>query len=167
MLQTEEAVGYSAVSTLLWREREALQLLLFKLIEEQLVLRAGQTLLLVEANQEIEHAVEQLQCAEVMRAAEVDAIAQQLGTAELPSLAEFAETAPEPWATIFSEHRDALKQLVAEVEQTTEINRALLVAGASSVRETLSSLTEAVGTYDARGVAAGGTRRPFLMDEHA
>jgi Flagellin and related hook-associated proteins len=134
MVQTKEAVGYSAVSTLLWREREALQLLLFKLVEEQLILQAGQTRLLPDANQEIEFAVDQLRCTEVLRAAEVDAIAQQLEVAELPTLAEFSEVAPEPWATVFTEHRESLRQLVDEVETATGTNRALLVAGARSQR---------------------------------
>lgn len=132
MVQTRRAVGYSAVSTLLWREREALQLLLFKLVEEQLILQAGQIRLLPDANQEIELAVAQLRCAEVLRAAEVDAIAEQLEVAELPTLAEFSEAAPEPWATVFTEHRESLRQLVDEVETATGTNRALLVAGARS-----------------------------------
>ncbi|MGZ4517400.1 MAG: hypothetical protein ACXVXN_05670, partial [Mycobacteriaceae bacterium] len=85
MVQTRRAAGYSAVSTLLWREREALQFLLFKLVEEQLILQAGQTRLLPDANQEIELAVDQLRCAEVLRAAEVNAIAEQLEVAELPT----------------------------------------------------------------------------------
>jgi hypothetical protein len=134
MVQTRRAVGYSAVSALLWREREALQLLLFKLVEEQLILQAGQTRLLPDANQEIELAVDQLRCAEVLRAAEVDAIAEQLEVVELPTLAEFSEAAPEPWATVFTEHRESLRQLVDEVETATGTNRALLVAGARSQR---------------------------------
>jgi 2-succinyl-5-enolpyruvyl-6-hydroxy-3-cyclohexene-1-carboxylate synthase len=167
MVQTKEAVGYSAVSTLLWRERGALQLLLFKLIEEQLILQAGQTRLLPDANQEIELAVDQLRCTEVLRAAEVDAIAQQLEVAELPTLAQFAESTPEPWATVFSEHRESLRQLAGEVEAATETNRALLVAGASSVRETLLSLTQSVDMYDSRGVSGAPLREPILMDGHA
>ncbi|MGZ4524597.1 MAG: flagellar export chaperone FlgN [Mycobacteriaceae bacterium] len=165
MVQTRRAAGYSAVSTLLWREREALQFLLFKLVEEQLILQAGQTRLLPDANQEIELAVDQLRCAEVLRAAEVNAIAEQLEVAELPTLAEFSEAAPEPWATVFTEHRESLRQLVDEVETATGTNRALLVAGASSVRETLLSLTQAVDIHDSPGVPAGCTRQPILMNE--
>lgn len=178
MLNTTEATSgsFSAVSSLLWREREALQLLLFKLIEQQLILTSGQPRLLNNANQEIELALDQVRCTEVLRAAEMGAAtpapnANSHGTTEQDgletSLAEFAASAPEPWATVLTEHRQALLTLTAEVEQATDANRVLLLAGASAVRETLQSITQSVDTYDAHGTTAGLLREPILMDEHA
>jgi hypothetical protein len=169
MLATTEstAMGFPEVSTILWREREALQLLLFKLVEERLILEAGQIMWLPQANEEVEIALERMRAAEVLRAAEVDAIAHDLGIAELPSLAELAQTSPEPWATVFTEHRQALLKLVADVSGATDDSRILLVAGARSVRETLLSVTHTVDTYDARGAVAAPTLRPMLMDEQA
>src|ERR671921_325891 len=70
-----KTMGFSEVSTLLWREREALQLLLFKLVEEQLIVSAGHTRWLAAANDEIEAALDQLRGTEVLRASEVDVIA--------------------------------------------------------------------------------------------
>jgi hypothetical protein len=160
-------MGFSEVSTLLWREREALQLLLFKLLEEQLIVSAGQTRWLAQANDEIEAALEQLRGTEVLRAAEVDAIADDLGLSTPPTLAELEALAPQPWATLFGEHRHSLLQLVAEVEGATGHNRVLLAAGARAVRQTLLSVTQSVQTYDSRGSAAATPNGPVLMDEQA
>ena len=112
-------MGFAEVSTMLWRERDALQLLLFKLVEEQLIVSAGRTRWLAQANEEIEFALEQLRGTEVLRAAETDAISEELGLSTAATLAELEAAAPEPWATLYGEHRRALVQLVAEIEQVT------------------------------------------------
>ncbi|HST46598.1 flagellar export chaperone FlgN [Jatrophihabitans sp.] len=162
-----KTMGFSEVSTLLWREREALQLLLFKLVEEQLIVSAGHSRWLAHANDEVEAALEQLRGTEVLRAAEVDAIADDLGLSAPPTLAELETLAPEPWSTLFAEHRQVLLRLVDEVERTAGDNRALLAAGARAVRQTLLSVTQPVQTYDAHGSAATLTDGPMLMDEQA
>jgi hypothetical protein len=162
-----KTMGFSEVSTLLWRERDALQLLLFKLVEEQLIVSAGQTRWLAQANNEIEAALDQLRGTEVLRAAEVDSIADDLGLSVPPTLAELEELAPQPWATLFADHRQALLQLVDEVERATGDNRTLLAAGARAVRQTLLSVTPTVQTYDSHGSAAATPNGPMLMDEQA
>src|SRR3954466_2245785 len=162
-----KTMGFSEVSTLLWREREALQLLLFKLVEEQLIVSAGQARWLAHANDEVEAALEQLRGTEGLRAAEVDAIADDLGLSAPPTLAELAALAPEPWSTLFAEHRQVLLRLVDEVERTAGDNRALLAAGARAVRQTLLSVTQPVQTYDAHGSTAAISNGPMLMDEQA
>ncbi|MGI8666924.1 MAG: flagellar protein FlgN [Jatrophihabitans sp.] len=160
-------MGFAEVSTMLWRERDALGLLLFKLVEEQLIVSAGRTRWLAQANEEIEFALEQLRGTEVLRAAETDAIAEELGLAVPPTLADLEAAAPEPWATLYGDHRRALVQLVAEVEQVTLENRRLLTAGSRAIRETLLSVTQTVQTYDSRGSAAPSSSGPMLMDEQA
>jgi hypothetical protein len=47
-------VGLADLSSILWREREMLELLLFKLEEEQLVLASGRGRWLVHATREVE-----------------------------------------------------------------------------------------------------------------
>lgn len=162
-----KSMGFAEVSTMLWRERDALQLLLFKLVEEQLIVSSGRTRWLTQANEEIEFALEQLRGTEVLRAAETDAIGEELGLALPPTLAELEAAAPQPWATLYGEHRSALLQLVAEIDQVTGENRRMLIAGARAIRETLLSVTETVQTYDAHGSASGSGRGPMLMDEQA
>ena len=160
-------MGFAELSTMLWRERDALQLLLFKLVSEQLIVGSGQTRWLAQANEEIEFALEQLRGTEVLRAAETDALAEQLGLDAPATLAQLEAASDEPWATLYSEHRRALIELMAEIEQVTAENRRLLTAGARAVRETLLSVTETVRTYDSRGTASPGQSGPFFMDEQA
>lgn len=162
-----KSMGFAEVSTMLWRERDALQLLLFKLVEEQLIVSTGRSRWLAQANEEIEFALEQLRGTEVLRAAETDAVADELGLAMPPTLAELEATTPEPWATLYGDHRRALIELVAEVEQVTAENRKMLTAGARAIRETLLSVTETVRTYDSRGSTARSNSGPRLMDEQA
>lgn len=152
---------------MLWRERDALHLLLFKLISEQLIVSSGRTRWLAQANEEIEFALEQLRGTEVLRAAETDALAEQLGLSAPVTLAQLAEASEEPWATLYTDHRQALLALMAEIEQVTAENRRLLTAGARAVRETLLSVSETVRTYDNRGSASATTTGPRLMDEQA
>ncbi len=160
-------MGFAEVSTMLWRERDALQLLLFKLVSEQLIVGSGRTRWLAQANEEIEFALEQLRGTEVLRSAETDALAEQLGLAVPVTLAQLEAAAEEPWGTLYGEHRRALLELMAEIEQVTAENRRLLTAGARAVRETLLSVSETVGTYDNRGSATAVTSGPRFMDEQA
>jgi hypothetical protein len=160
-------MGFAEVSTMLWRERDALQLLLFKLIEEQLIVSSGRTRWLPQANEEIEFALEQLRGTEVLRAAETDAIAEELGLPIPATLTQLEEAADEPWATLYGEHRRALLELITEVGQVTAENRKLLTAGARAVRETLLSVSQTVQTYDSRGSASSASNDPLLMDEQA
>ncbi|MCW2539551.1 MAG: hypothetical protein JWN95_1276 [Frankiales bacterium] len=168
LASTESAtMGFSEVSTLLWREREALQLLLFKLVEEQLIVSAGESRWLAPANDEVEIAIERLRGTEVLRAAEVEALTTSLGRPTPLTLAELAEVSPEPWGMVLSDHRTEMLKLVAQIEQAADANRKLLAAGARAVRETLLSISDDVDTYDAQGHTRAGLRRPSMMDEQA
>src|SRR4051794_3152225 len=81
-LQTKEGrptMGLAEVSTILWRERELLELLLFKLEEEQLVLAGGRTRWLARATREVEVVLAEIRRTELARATEVDAVSIALG----------------------------------------------------------------------------------------
>ena len=100
-------MGLPDVSTVLWRERELLELLLFKLEEEQLVLTSGRTRWLAHATREVEMVIGQLREAELERAVLVDALAAELGLAPAPSLTALAGAAPSPWDDLLRAHRAA------------------------------------------------------------
>ena len=128
--QTKELSEFCGV---LWREREVVERVLFKVLGQQLVLKAGQTRWLVAANTEIELAVNDLRVIEVLRCAEADRLAEQLDIGHGATLAELAAAAPEPWGSILAEHRDALRDLATEIDRSIRENRALLIDGASAV----------------------------------
>jgi hypothetical protein len=167
IVMDSQAQGLSEFSTVLWREREILERVLFRIIEQQLVLKAGQTRWLAAANHEVETAVADLRGSEIFRSAEADVLAEQLGIGPGATLSAIVNRSPEPWGSILAEHRDALLRLAAEIDTTTEENRALLGAGARAVRETLLSLSDAVATYDSTGVPAGVSSRRSRVDQQA
>src|SRR3954471_9612978 len=80
----------SELSTLLWRERELLELLLFKMEEEQLLLAAGRSRWRGRAPQEGGGARQEIRKAELPRALEVPAVGELLGLGSDPSLRELA-----------------------------------------------------------------------------
>src|SRR3954452_4532815 len=108
-------MGLAEVSNILWQERQLMELLLFKLEEEQLVLASGRTRWLNHATREVEMVLEEIKRAELARAVEVDAVAGQLGLLAGPSLRELSEAAPAPWGGLLDQHRKAFLTLTQEV----------------------------------------------------
>ena len=110
-------MGLAEVSTVLWTERELLELLLFKLEEEQLVLASARTRWLAHATREVEMVIEQIRSAELSRAVAVDELAAELGLQPGPSLTALADAAPSPWDEMLRDHRKAFLALTDEISQ--------------------------------------------------
>jgi len=151
-------MGLSDVSNILWRERQLLELLLFKLEEEQLVLASGRGRWLNHAAREVEMVLEQIKHAELARSLTVSAVGSELGIGANPSLRELAERTPSPWNGIFEEHRKAFLTLTHEVQTMTQVNRELLAHGAAATKDALSWLNGQVDLevdlYTAAGTSA-------------
>jgi hypothetical protein len=147
-------MGLAEVSSILWKERELLELLLFKLEEEQLVLASGRTRWLAHATREVEFVLEQIRSTELLR---LDAG---------PSLNALAGVVPDPWDDLFRSHRDAFLTLTAEIQNLADANRDLLTSGARAVREALLGLDGGLDTYTAKGkniaASTGGSRAHFV-----
>jgi hypothetical protein len=133
---------YTAVSDALWLQREALQTLLYRLVCEKLVLISGSNRWLARADDEVRAALEHLRTGELLRALEVDELTRTLGLGADASLAELAAAASQPWDTLLSDHREALRALSFEVQSVAEENRQLLESGARAVRKTLAEVTK-------------------------
>src|SRR5688500_20288215 len=94
------------VSNILWRERQLLELLLFKLEEEQLLLASGRSRWLAHATREVETVLAEIKRVELSRAVQVEGLAVELGLSPNASLRELAEDAPPPWNSVLrSEER--------------------------------------------------------------
>ena len=154
-----------SLSAMLWRERQLLELLLFKLEVEQLLLTSGRSRWLAHATEEVERVLEQIRTTELGHAVESDAVAAQLGLAPGSTLAQLAEAAPAPWDGLLREHRDAFIDLTGQIESLAADNRTLLTASHRAAQETLMAVTEAVQTYDATGHAGQATGSASLLDE--
>lgn len=159
-------MSLTEVSSILWRERELLDLLLFKLEEEQLLLAAGRSRWLAHATREVEMVLDELRRAELGRSVEVEAVALSLGLAPGVSLRELAEKAPSPWDDILREHRNAFLSATQEITALAQTNKELLTSGFRAARETLMSLGDSeVATYDPSGQSVQRTRGPRLLNE--
>ena len=135
-------MGLQEVSTTLWQERNLLELLLFKLEEEQLLLAAGRTRWLARATREVEVVLERIREAEIMRSMEVDHVAPSLLLPPGPSLQQLAEHAPSPWNTMFADHRQAFLELTDEITQLASANRELVARGQRATQDFLATFVD-------------------------
>jgi flagellar FlgN protein len=122
-------MGLRDVSAILWRERHLLELWLFKLDEEQLVLAAGRTRWLPRATREVEMVLEEIRQIELERAVEVSWVALELALPAGASLRQLAESAPAPWQGMLLEHREAFLSLTDEITALRQANRELASVG--------------------------------------
>lgn len=141
------------LSLILWRERELLDTLLYRLEVEQLVLAGGRTHNLARAARDVESTLEDLRCTEVLRAVAADEAASLIGLGPNPALRALAEASPEPWRTMLLEHRKAFSSLSLQITEMADANRDLITSGFRSARETLL----AIGDGDAQGYSPDGT----------
>lgn len=159
-----EDMGANELSSLLWHERELLDLLIFKLEEEQLLLTAGKTKWLQHATREVEQVVQKLREAGLARTVEASRVAVEWGAKENASLSELAAAAPAgPWGELLRSHLEAMSSQTAQIRQLRDANEQFLRAAARSAQETASALQPETGIYDAaghtnadNGPAAGG-----------
>lgn len=141
------------LSQILWRERELLDTLLFKLEEEQMVLAGGRTRWLVRAAREVEQVLGTIRETEILRSVAADAVAASIGLGHNPSLRALAEAVDEPWHSILLDHHDAFATTTQEVVALADANRELITTGYRSARETLMTLGDSAQAYGADGSA--------------
>jgi hypothetical protein len=158
-------VDYQHLSTLLWREQEFLDLLLFKAEEKQYLILTGKTRWLPRIAHEIEVVLDQLRTLEVERAAATEVLAAGLGLGANPSLRQLAEAAPAPWADLFARHHEALLVLVTELRSLSDANKELIEGGLAAIGDALSTVrAPSAGTYTHNGRTAGNAYRPVSVD---
>ena len=151
------------LSAILWRERDLLETLLFKLEVEQLILTSGRTHWLVLAAREVAYVLEEIRDAELLRSVAVDALAAELGLQPNASLHEIAQASEEPWRDIWLDHREAFIAVTLQITEMSQSNRVLLTAGYQAAQATLLSMTEKASTYEADG-SVGSSPRVGLVD---
>ncbi|AWB90395.1 flagellar export chaperone FlgN [Salinibacterium hongtaonis] len=159
-------MGANDVSATLWRERELLELLLFKLEEEQLLLTAGKTRWLQHATREVEQVLERLRPLNLTRTVEVSALAEEWGAPGEATLRDLINHAPEgPWSEIFSNHLTAMTELTGQIAQLRDSNEQFLRSALRSTQETIAGIGNDPGTYDASGQANDSGTGARLIDE--
>ena len=158
------AAAMEKLSLVLWRERELLEELHYRLEVEQLVLASGRSRWLAHATRDIDTLLGTVRETEVLRAVAADEAAAASGMSANPSLASLAEAAGEPWTTILTEHREAFVALTAEITTLADSTRHRISAGCRSARETRVSLGGPVAGCAAAGSATAEPLRASLVD---
>ncbi|QDB78156.1 flagellar protein FlgN [Georgenia sp. 311] len=154
-----------SLSDLLWRERDLLDALRYRLEVEHLLLDAGRTDLLPGAVRDVDAVLAQVRTAELARTVEVAALVAELDLPDGASLLDIATAAPAPWEGILREHRAAFLTLTSEIASVARTNRDFLMSTHHATQETLMSLSESVDVYDARGLTTRGAADTHLVDK--
>lgn len=160
----EVAVHMEELSLILWRERELLELLLFKLEEEQLVLASGRTRWLAMAAREVETVLGNIRETELLRAATAETTAAAMGLSSNPSLRELADASDEPWKSILVDHRETFLAFTTQIMEMASANRDLLTAGYQAARDTLLTLDGGTSGYAPDGSVVTEDRQRRLID---
>lgn len=145
------------LSTLLWRERELLELLVFKLEEEQLLLTAGRSKWLHHATREVEQVLGHLRTTGIERTVEAASVAATWNVQEDATLRQLAEGAPnDAWREVLLSHLTALTALTTQIADVRDTNLSYLRAATRSTQETLAHL----GTAPVQDSYGYGGRQP-------
>jgi hypothetical protein len=153
------------LSLILWRERELLETLLYKLEMEKLVLASGSSRWLATSAREVEGILDSIRETELLRAVVADEAAASIGMAANPSLRALAESVDEPWRSILLDHRAAFVQYSREIMEIAASNRELLTTGQQAARDTFLGLTETADSYSHTGTAVVDDQRHRLLDQ--
>jgi hypothetical protein len=120
-----------------------MELLLFKLQQEHLMLAAGQDRWLSHATAEVNLVMAELQQVSGGRTATAAGLAAQTGLGADATLAQLALAAPAEWQVMLGDQRDQLRELLQQVEQVGHTNREILASRLSVARDALVMLGEA------------------------
>ena len=134
-------MGVNELSAGLWRERELLELLLFKLEAQELLLAAGRSRWIQFATREIEQVLDGLRTAGDEA---VDLV-----------LLDLIDSAPEgAWRDVLTEHLRAMTRLTDEIGRLRDANSEQLRAVMRATQETIAGLGDDTGEYNTQGERA-------------
>jgi len=158
-------MGTHELSASLWRERELLELLVFKLTEEQLLLTSGKARWLQYATQEVEQVMNKLRAAGLARSIEVSSLAEDWGVDENSTLRELTiHSTDDTWRDILTAHLVAMTELTREIQELRDLNVQYLRVAIRSTQEALAQDGSASGTYDAKGVTENSLATARMFD---
>jgi hypothetical protein len=160
---------FGTLSQTLWRQHGLLELLLYRMEVQRLVLATGSGKWAEIAADDVEATMDILREEELIRATQVARVAEVLGIDADASLRDLVDAAPEPWAEILRDHQRSFLDLVDRIETTSKANRDLIRRSLQLTREMLNLPSEPAraGTYDRSGALPAGRTEPLLVDRDA
>lgn len=137
---------YNLLSSQLERECGLMELLLFKLQQEHLMLAAGQDRWLHHATAEVNLVMEELHQASATRTATAIGLALEAGLTSHATLGQLSQSAAADapqWSAMLESQREHLRDLLGQIEHVGRINREILASRLSVTRDALVMLGEA------------------------
>lgn len=156
------------LTTILWRQRQLVEQLLYRVEVQQLLLTSGKTRWVAQAAHDVDVLLDRMRHEELQRALCVSVVATDLGIdVSNPSLRELIAHVASPWDVVLRDHQEAFLALTAEIEYVTRNNRELLSRGHQATRELLAALSggNELSGYGANGQAARLTPTSHLVDQ--
>ena len=142
-------------------ERQALELLLFKLREQNMVLTSGEHRWLAQATAEVEQAVKDLTVAGNAREAESARVHAYYRLAPGANIAALAEAvADELTCQQLLQMQRQLRDILDQVRRCSRQNREMLAQGLAATNDALA-LLGMVPTYDSAGSVERSAGRPL------
>jgi hypothetical protein len=147
------------------RERELLELLLFKLDVQQMLLATGRTRWIPQTVNEIERVLATMPSTALTRDSLVVAVAAEWSVPEATTLRELIDAAPtDAWREVLSGHLDAMLALAAEIAEMKKVNELRLRTALRVTQETIAGLGAPTSEYDHLGAVVRDATPSRLLD---
>ncbi len=155
MEHSEESVAAACadLSESLWRTRELLESLAYRIEVQRALVETGRGSWLARSTRDVDELLGTMRSAELARAVDLLPLTELLGMAPEASLRELADAVPAPWDQVLAEHRHALAELTGQLTEAALANRELLASSARAIDEALARFrgTGTDSTYTASG----------------
>lgn len=152
------------LSMQLLRQRELLELMLFKLEELEMLLTTGRTRWVAQATTEVERVAKALTAGTILRDSLFVEVAVEFGVPEAVTLRELVDAAPtEAWREVFGSHHAEMIGLADEIAQKKAAVNQHLRTALRVTQETIAGLGDPSGEYGASGALVSG-RASRLLD---
>ena len=161
--------GCRPSSGVLWREREVLDNLLYRLDVQQLLLLSGRDAWLARASREIEEAVERVRRVELERAVHFEQVARDLGLGSSPSLSSLAAAVDDPWRGLLTDHYEAFMELSTRIKAVIALSRELAVSAQQATQDVIAGIRgeseSSLHLYKPSGTSERDSRGAVFVDE--
>lgn len=137
---SDPLMAISILSAGLWRVREVLDELAFRLEVQRLMLESDNYRWLDHATRDVETSVRRLQQVELVRAIDAGPVCDALGLPPNTPLSWIAATAPTPWGQVLEEHRLALNDSLGELAGLSRTTNEHLTEGYLAVEAALARM---------------------------
>lgn len=131
--------GLGSLSDALWRQRARLQILLFKAKTAKLVLATDDVTDVPIAIAELDQAIRVIRSEDHKSVKLLRAISRHLNQPEL-TITELSEMLVNPWGRTMSEHAEAMRQPLNEIQQLGSESKILSLSGLHQVQSTIKSI---------------------------